>query len=187
SLHPSLRLFQSLDLQYWGLTTAYIVPVSNSAPPDHGLTMMSEWKEYASPSKRQIITLTSSVLGSDYRLNCSSVSNSAPPDHGLTMISEWKVNDQLITTGISYKVQGTELTITSLTRQDNGVKLTCVAYEDSLAKSVPSNEHVIDVKYVPDNVQISPSGDIIKAIENHSVIIQCTADCNPTCSFQWRR
>ncbi|KAK3592246.1 hypothetical protein CHS0354_032728 [Potamilus streckersoni] len=141
----------------------------------------------ASPSKPQIITITSSVLGSDYRLNCSSVSNSAPPDHGLTIKSEWKVNDQLITTGISYKVQGTELTITSLSRQDNGVKLTCVAYEDSLAKSVPSNEHVIDVKYGPENVQLSPSVDIIKAIENHPVIIQCTADCNPTCSFQWRR
>ncbi|KAK3575812.1 hypothetical protein CHS0354_018283 [Potamilus streckersoni] len=140
-----------------------------------------------SPSKPQIITLTSSVLGSDYRLNCSSVSNSAPPDHGLTMMSEWKVNDQLITTGIGYQVRGTELTITSLTRQDNGVKLACVAYEDSLAKSVPSNEHVIDVKYGPDNVQLNPSNRIIMGIENHPVIIQCTADCNPTCSFQWRR
>ncbi|KAK3594220.1 hypothetical protein CHS0354_036915, partial [Potamilus streckersoni] len=140
------------------------------------------------PSKPQIVPITgSAVLGSDYRLNCSSVSNSAPPDHGLTMMSEWKVNDQLITTGIGYQVQGTELTITSLTRQYNGAKLSCVAYEDSLAKSVPSNEHVIDVKYGPDNVQLNPSGGIIKAIENHSVIIQCTADCNPTCSFHWRR
>ncbi|KAK3586303.1 hypothetical protein CHS0354_035087, partial [Potamilus streckersoni] len=140
------------------------------------------------PSKPQIVPITgSAVLGSDYHLNCSSVSNSAPPDHGLTMMSEWKVNDQLITTGISYKVQGTELTITSLTRQDNGAKLSCVAYEDSLAKSVPSNEHVIDVKYGPDNVQLNPSSRIIMGIENHPVIIQCTADCNPTCSFQWQR
>ncbi|KAL3860954.1 hypothetical protein ACJMK2_007048, partial [Sinanodonta woodiana] len=39
----------------------------------------------------------------------------------------------------------------------------------------------------PDKIQLNPSEGIITERENGKIVVNCTADCNPPCSFKWTK
>ncbi|KAL3860901.1 hypothetical protein ACJMK2_006997 [Sinanodonta woodiana] len=85
------------------------------------------------------------VVEKEYKLNCSAESRSAPLDHNLTMYSYWKQNGVDISSESGYFVNRTILTISNLSRKDNGGKVTCRAFEDQRIPSAESSAFILNV------------------------------------------
>ncbi|KAL3860880.1 hypothetical protein ACJMK2_006976 [Sinanodonta woodiana] len=127
------------------------------------------------------------VVEKEYKLNCSTKSRSAPLDHNLTMHSYWKQNGVNVSLESRYIVNGMILTISSLSRKDNGGNVTCHAFEDQRIPSAESSAFFINVLYGPDNVQVTPSG-ILNVNEGGNMNLTCASECNPSCSsYRWSK
>ncbi|XP_063439015.1 uncharacterized protein LOC134720602 [Mytilus trossulus] len=72
-----------------------------------------------------------------------------------------------------------------VTHLDKGRKVYCQSTNWNGVKSNFSNELTLDPHYGPEDVQISPTGDVYNVTEHDRLSLVCSAKCNPGCKFSW--
>ncbi|XP_071115817.1 hemicentin-1-like [Haliotis cracherodii] len=137
------------------------------------------------PATPNVTGPASAVSGENVTLTCSSSSRSLPPDHPpLNMTYTWRRNRTLLESSDRSHTGGDDLTITHISRENQGDIYTCQALEDGL-ESDCSHGHVLEVHYGPDQIQFNGASDRLKTEEGTPITVRCSADCNPACSETW--
>ncbi|XP_071115814.1 B-cell receptor CD22-like [Haliotis cracherodii] len=137
------------------------------------------------PAPPNVTGPASAVSGENVTLTCSSSSRSLPPDHPpLNMIYTWRRNRIMLGSGDGSHTGGDDLTITHISRKNQGDIYTCQAVEEGL-ESDWSHGHVLDVHYGPDQIQFNGASDRLKAKEGTPITVRCSADCHPACTVTW--
>ncbi|XP_067654917.1 carcinoembryonic antigen-related cell adhesion molecule 1-like [Haliotis asinina] len=137
------------------------------------------------PATPTITRPTSPVSGENVTLTCSSSSRSLPPDdNSLVMAYIWRRDRTLLESGDESPTGGDDLTITHVSRENQGDTYRCQAVEEGL-ESDWSHEHVLDVLYGPDQVHFEGARDKLEVEEGKPVTVRCSADCNPACTVTW--
>ncbi|XP_048254563.1 cell adhesion molecule 4-like [Haliotis rufescens] len=127
----------------------------------------------------------SAVSGENVTLTCSSSSLSLPSDHPpLNMTYTWRRNRTLLASGDRPHTGGDVLTITHISKENQGEIYTCQAVEEGL-ESDWSHGHVLDVHFGPDQIQFDGASDRLKAEEGKPITVRCSADCHPACTVTW--
>ncbi|XP_046546637.1 cell adhesion molecule 4-like [Haliotis rubra] len=137
------------------------------------------------PTTPTITVPASPVSGENVTLTCSSSSQSLPPDHPpLTMTYIWRRNRTRVESGDESPTGGDGLTITHISRENQGDIYSCQTVEEGL-KSNWSHGHVLDVLYGPDQIQFDDTSDKLEVEEGGPAAVRCSADCNPACTVTW--
>ncbi|XP_071115816.1 uncharacterized protein [Haliotis cracherodii] len=137
------------------------------------------------PTTPNITGRASAVSGEKVTLTCFSSSRSLPPDHlPLNMTYTWRRNRTLLVSVDGPHTGGDVLTITHISRENQGDIYTCQAVEEGL-ESDWSHGHVLDVHYGPDQIQFNGASDRLKAEEGKPITVRCSADCHPACTVTW--
>ncbi|XP_048254559.1 uncharacterized protein LOC124117855 [Haliotis rufescens] len=137
------------------------------------------------PTTPNITGPPSAVSGENVTLTCSSSSQSLPPDHPpLNMTYTWMRNRTLPESGDGSHTGGDVLTITHISRENQGYIYTCQAVEEGL-ESDWSHGHVLEVQYGPDQIQFNGASGRLKAVEGDPLTVRCSADCHPACTVTW--
>ncbi|XP_046544597.1 cell adhesion molecule 4-like [Haliotis rubra] len=137
------------------------------------------------PTTPTITGPPSPVSVENVTLTCSSSSRSLPLDHPpLTMTYIWRRNRTLLESGDESPTGGDDLTITHISRENQGDIYSCQTVEEGL-KSDWSHGHVLDVLYGPGQVQFDGTSDKLEVEEGKSAAVRCSADCNPACTVTW--
>ncbi|XP_048253979.1 neural cell adhesion molecule 2-like [Haliotis rufescens] len=136
------------------------------------------------PTTPSITGPASAVSGENVTLTCSS-SRSLPLDHPqLAMTYTWRRNRTLLESGDGSDTGGDVLTITHISRENQGDIYTCQAVEEGL-ESDWSHGHVLEVHYGPDQIKFNGASDRLKAEEGDPLTVRCSAECNPACTVTW--
>ncbi|XP_046548169.1 cell adhesion molecule 4-like [Haliotis rubra] len=93
----------------------------------------------------------------------------------------WRRNRTLLASGDGSPTGGDDLTITHVSRENQGDIYSCQTVEEGL-KSNWSHGHVLDVLYGPDQIQFDGTSDKLEGEEGKPVTVRCSADCNPACT-----
>ncbi|XP_067651841.1 cell adhesion molecule 4-like [Haliotis asinina] len=137
------------------------------------------------PTTPTITGPVSPVSGENVTLTCSSSSRSLPPDHHpLTMTYIWRRDRTLLESGDESPTGGDDLTITHVSRENQGDTYSCQAVEGGL-ESDWSHRHVLDVLYGPDQIHFDGTRDKLQVEEGKPVTERCFSDCNPACTVTW--
>ncbi|XP_067651958.1 cell adhesion molecule 4-like [Haliotis asinina] len=137
------------------------------------------------PTTPTITGPASPVPGENVALTCSSSSRSLPPDHPpLTMTYIWRRDRTLLESGDESPTGGDDLTITHVSRENQGDTYSCQAVEEGL-ESDWSHGHVLDVLYGPDQIHFEGTRDRLEVEDGKPVTVTCSSDCNPSCTVTW--
>ncbi|XP_048253966.1 uncharacterized protein LOC125381458 [Haliotis rufescens] len=149
-------------------------------------TIYNATVQYAEkPTTPNITGRASVVSGENVTLTFSSSSQSLAPDHPpLNMTYTWRRNRTLLGSGDGSHTGGDDLTITHISRENQGDIYTCQALEEGL-ESDWSHGHVMEVQYGPDQIQFNGASDRLKAEEGEPLTVRCSADCHPACTVTW--
>ncbi|XP_041372788.1 deleted in malignant brain tumors 1 protein-like [Gigantopelta aegis] len=88
----------------------------------------------------------------------------------------WTLGTQRITAS-------SKLTLTNVSRSQNGNTYTCTANNTALSRS-RSKQFRLRVYHGPDMVNVNQSSPI-KIQKGHDVVVSCDAVCNPPCNYKW--
>ncbi|XP_071115801.1 cell adhesion molecule 1-like [Haliotis cracherodii] len=171
--------------------------IYNVTVQDAGTYYCQGTNEQIIPGCRQIIVVSqkpttptitgppSAVSGENVTLTCSSSFRSLPPDHRpLTMTYTWRRNRTLLASGDGSHTGGDVLTITNISRENQGDIYTCQALEEGL-ESDWSHGHSLEVHCGPDQIQFNGASGRLKAKEGDPLTVRCSADCHPACTVTW--
>ncbi|XP_048254595.1 neural cell adhesion molecule 2-like [Haliotis rufescens] len=139
------------------------------------------------PTTPNVTGPASTVSGDNVTLTCSSSSRSLPLEHPpLNMTYTWRRNRTMLESGDGSHTGGDDLTITHISRENQGDIYTCQAVEEGL-ESDWSHGHVLEVHYGPEHIQFNGASDRLKAEEGKPTTVRCSADCKPACTVTWSR
>ncbi|CAG2223709.1 unnamed protein product [Mytilus edulis] len=72
-----------------------------------------------------------------------------------------------------------------VTLSDKGKKVSCQSTNRNGVKSNFSNVLTLDPHYGPEDVKISPTGNVYNVTEHDRLSLMCSAKCYPGCHFSW--
>ncbi|KAL3886351.1 hypothetical protein ACJMK2_026350 [Sinanodonta woodiana] len=94
----------------------------------------------------------------------------------------WKLNGTSLN---STDIMDTSLTYSNLTMEDKWNIFSCLVCSDSNC-CMESETYVPDPYYGPDSVSLSLNDSDVYLNANETFKMNCSADCNPPCSFLWK-
>ncbi|XP_046548176.1 cell adhesion molecule 4-like [Haliotis rubra] len=96
----------------------------------------------------------------------------------------WRRDRTRVESGDVSPTGGYDLTITHISRENQGDIYSCQTVEEGL-KSDWSHGYVLDVLYGPDQIQFDGTSDKLEVEEGKPVTVRCSADCNSACTVTW--